>query len=1175
MSDFPQSESPTVPSTPGRVACRAMADLAEQNKDGRYERGREIGRGGMGKILEVVDQPLRRSVALKVLIRPGDGENRNRFIREARITGALEHPSIVPVHELNVDRKGELFYTMKRVRGVTLLEILQGLARRDPYTLRIYPLSALLTIFQKVCDAVAFAHSQPEPVIHRDLKPENIMVGDYGEVLVMDWGAAKVLHSQAAKHRDGTDSANSMDHSESCESSAEIFVTQAGSVMGTPGYMAPEQARGQTASTDERTDIYALGGILYALLTWEAPIRLTGEQAEAFEQKSQNGERVTHVFHQHVAPLLSDRSARQRLGHPMPDSLVAVVLKAMSFRPEDRFQSVKELQADVAAYQAGRATTAERAGAWKHFKLLIARNKVLFSSIASIFVILLGATGISLYERQAALKTNQTLQLTLHNASEADLEAARQRFRAGAWREAVALLGRSLTFWPENREAANYLLSAIAFGQGDRDRLPGFGIYHNAAIQEAAFSPDGRYFATASHDHTTKVWDSRTGKQIGKTFVHTAPCNWACFSPDSRRIVTTDEDGVGKLWELQAGDLLATMRHGRPDLDSLKHVTSCVFSSDGKQILTASFDHTARIWDTDTGKEIAQLVNPQRVAYAVWSPDGTRLLTSYWYGGALLWDAKTFELVGRPMEHAATVRTAFFTPDGNRIATSSLDKTARIWDGHSGNPVSPPLKHGDFVWSLDVSPNGKLVATACYDKAVRLWSLADGSAVGVPMLHQGPVDTVAFSSDGTRLVSTSRDKTVRLWDVATCKQIGNPMRHDEAVVRALFNPTDPSRVLSVGWDDAAYLWNADAPQWPGEAIPISGEVRAIEFADTDGRFFVATRAGEAGIWSLPEKRFVTSIIHQSGLISLAAFHPQTKQCATADKDGIIRFWDVASGQKIGETKAVPDTIMALAFAADGHSLFAAYLGGNVLQWKIPEGTQMGPPLKHSEKMDVLAVSPAGDELASGCRDDYLYVWKIGTESAPSRKIRHTNPVLAVTYSPDGRFIATGCDDHTARIWSVASGEQQGEPFYLNGRPTALRFTGGGNALLVSGTQDTDVDCYDTKTHNPLYIPLPHPTGVSHITSNSDGSLVITVTNDGVARLWRIPTTSEPPPKWLPEYIRALGGLAFSPQQQLVQVPTRERLELRKKLLNQPPENTIWDKLMRMSFEQDHPSAPDP
>jgi hypothetical protein len=163
------------------------------------------------------------------------------------------------------------------------------------------------------------------------------------------------------------------------------------------------------------------------------------------------------------------------------------------------------------------------------------------------------------------------------------------------------------------------------------------------------------------------------------------------------------------------------------------------------------------------------------------------------------------------------------------------------------------------------------------------------------------------------------------------------------------------------------------------------------------------------------------------------------------------------------------------------------------------------------------------------------------------------------------LIATGCEDHSARIWSLDSGKQSGEPFYLNGRATAVRYTPDGNALLVGGIEDTEVNCYDTKTRNSLYLPLPHPTGVTQFTSNASGSRVITVTTDGVARLWRVPSTNEPPPKWLADYLRALGGLSFSTGQQLSQVPTRERVKLREALLNQPKESSVWDDVMRRSF----------
>jgi eukaryotic-like serine/threonine-protein kinase len=1174
MSDFPQSESPTIPSRSPCTVPRAVADFAKQINEGRYERGREIGCGGMGKILEAVDRPLRRNVALKVLVRLGDEESQKRFIREARITGELQHPSIVPVHELNVDEKGELFYTMKLVRGVTLLEILQNLARRDRETVRRYPLSSLLTIFQKVCDAVAFAHSQPEPVIHRDLKPENIMVGNYGEVLVMDWGAAKILRCNAAPD-ESPNSAEANEPATSGEPTSDVFLTQAGSVMGTPGYMAPEQARGDAANTDERTDIYALGAILYALLTLEAPIRLTRAEAEEFGKRSQDAENLTDEFHRHVAPLLSDRSARQKLDHPVPDSLVHVVLKAMALRPNDRFPTVKKLQADVAAYQSGRATSAEEARPWKRFKLLVARNKVLFSAIATVLAILLAATVVSLEQRKVALKSNAGLQSALYRASFADHESARQRFSAGAWREGVALMGRSLAFWPENRAAADYLLSAIIFGRGDRDRLPIFGVRHDGAINLAAFSPDGRYFATASYDHTTRIWNATTGAQIGKTLNHTGPCTTADFSPDGRKLLTVGEDGLVMLWDVQTGEaLVRPMRHGRPDLDVLSVVVSGVFSSDSKQILTASFDHTARVWDAASGTEIAQMVNPHRVADAVFSPDGTRILTCYWYGGAMLWDATSFQPIGSPMSHGATVRNAKFTPDGNKIVTCSLDKTARVWDGHTAKPLTPPLKHRDIVWTLAISPDGKTFATACYDKTARLWSLTDGSPVGIPMEHDGPVNTVAFSPDGKRLVTASRDKTVRLWDTQTCKPIGTPMRHDETVLGAIFNP-DASKVLSFGWDNAAYLWDAEPPAWPGEIIPVPGEVRSIEFDENDDRIFVATRNGRAGLWSLSKKKFVTPIADHGCAISEAAFQPFTKQFATAGTDGVVRFWNAKNGSEVGETKAEKDFIVALAFSVDGSSLFAAYLGGSVLQWKIPGGTPVGSVMKHSEKMDALAVSPSGKELATGCRDDYVHFWETPSGNGLSRTIRHTNPVHAISYHPNGRLLATGCDDHTARIWSLDSGEQLGEPFWLDGRATAVRYTGRGNALLVGGIEDTQVNYYDVKTRNSLYLPLPHPAGVTQITCNASGSLVITVTNDYVARLWRMPSTSEPIPKWLPEYLRALGGLSFSAGQQLSVVPTRERLALRQVLLNRQQESSVWEGVMRRSFQQTVSGAADP
>ena len=335
---LPLDEWPTLAN--GSAPSSDAETLTDALGGERYDFGEEVGRGGMGQVLQATEKPLQRAIALKKLLRPENREDQERFIREARITARLQHPSIIPVHELNADENGCPFYTMKLVKGQTLLEILRSLSRGDSGEMRRYPLSALLIIFQKVCDAVAFAHDQPEPVIHRDLKPENIMIGDYGEVLVMDWGSAKVLRKDEAPHEHGAANEASNPVWNDSQEAGASFTTLPGSVMGTPGYMAPEQARGEADSTDERTDIYALGALLYALLTFEAPARLTHKDALSFERRRQRGEDVSNSFKDHVAPLLAGSSTRKfphLPGHKRPDSLLSVVRKAMSLEPDRRF----------------------------------------------------------------------------------------------------------------------------------------------------------------------------------------------------------------------------------------------------------------------------------------------------------------------------------------------------------------------------------------------------------------------------------------------------------------------------------------------------------------------------------------------------------------------------------------------------------------------------------------------------------------------------------------------------------------------------------------------------------------------------------------------------------------------------------------------------------------------
>ena len=333
----------------------------------RYERVRYLAKGGMGEIHLAHDRQLQRHVALK-LMTPAVAASASlarRFTQEALVLGRLDHPHIVPIHDLGVDADGQNYYAMKYVRGTTLKDVLNGLRQGQSNVVDRYPLHQLLRIYQKICDAVAYAHAKG--IIHRDLKPANIMLGEYGEVFVMDWGLAKIINQ---------DEELLPQSDESTEGG-----TRYGTVMGTPGFMAPEQAEGRLEAINQRTDIYSLGSILYNILTLRAPF--AGGGAEVLE-KVKAGQITA------PAKLANEPNAAVLVHCPerrVPDALAAVAMEALQRNAAKRYPAVEALQRDVAAWQSGYAPRAEHAGRLRQFHLSIRRNGSL-AAAASIIVLL-------------------------------------------------------------------------------------------------------------------------------------------------------------------------------------------------------------------------------------------------------------------------------------------------------------------------------------------------------------------------------------------------------------------------------------------------------------------------------------------------------------------------------------------------------------------------------------------------------------------------------------------------------------------------------------------------------------------------------------------------------------------------------------------------------------------
>ena len=397
-----------------------------------YTLVREIARGGMGQIYFGEDPQLKRNVAVKVSSVSEAGED-PRFSKEAEVLAQLAHPNIVPIHNIGIDAQGRPFYSMKLVKGRTLQAVLNLIRDGDAGTVKDYPRATLLTIFRKVCDAMMFAHSKG--ILHRDLKPENIMVGEYGEVLVMDWGLAKVL---GEREEQGSSFSRVND-------TGDYGMTMEGEVMGTPQYMSPEQAMGMVAELDQRSDIYSLGGILYAILTLRPPIE--GATLQEVLTKVKQGS-ISSIVTKRVGAGGRTASLESAMGTEVPEPLQAVTLKAMATDRHQRYASVESLAFDIERYQSGFATSAEDAGAWKRVKLWMVRNKVLAGSLGVLMVVVSGFTAMVLREGKRASAALVRLQKTAPTF----MIRARDALQDGQFSEALESLNFAIDLEPKNPE---------------------------------------------------------------------------------------------------------------------------------------------------------------------------------------------------------------------------------------------------------------------------------------------------------------------------------------------------------------------------------------------------------------------------------------------------------------------------------------------------------------------------------------------------------------------------------------------------------------------------------------------------------------------------------------------------------------------------------------------------
>jgi WD40 repeat protein/Flp pilus assembly protein TadD len=1001
---------------------------------GRFELLQAVGSGGFGTVFKAHDPKLDRTVAVKVP-RAGnwpDGQELDRFLREARSTAQLRHPAIVPVYEAGQD-EGMPFLVSEFVDGVTLGDRLKagGFAFREAASL-----------LAAVADALEHAHRQG--VVHRDVKPSNIMLRTDGTPVVMDFGLAR-------------------------RTAGDITMTLTGQVLGTPAYMSPEQAGGSGHTVDGRSDVYSLGVILYRLLAGELPFR--GNQRMLLHQ----------VLHEDPRPprALNDR---------VPRDLETICLKAMAKEPHRRYATAEELAADLRHWLAGEPITARPAGPFERGWRWCRRRPGPAIAVAVTMSALLVVTLVSVL---AFARVRQALSVAKDKQREADtqrLEAVRDRRAADEQRlealrgQAQLALDQGLTLCAQgdSHRGMLWLARALELAPADAGALrrairlnlsawsrsfhrPLKSLELDSPAMDVEFSPDDRVFVTASHHGTARLWDTSTFTPTGSELRHTDVIHAVALSPDGQVVVTASADRTALLW-----DAARLTPLGGP-LEHQGYVMAVAFRPDGKILATGCADGNVQLWDTATGQRYGwPLAHNQLVHAVAFRPDGKILATGCADGNVQLWDAETLEPRGPALPHPKQIQAVAFRPDGKVLATACFDGRVLLFDATTSKPIGLPLQHKGQVADVCFSPDGTIVATACSDATAQLWDAATQTPLGRPLQHQDGVIAVAFRHDGKVLATASIDRKVRFWDIAPLTP-GEPTRlpllaklvsgtgasrdgtlvvwplvdgsvqlvdavarqpvgllrgHQRRVLVADFRPD--GKVLATGSEDGTVrLWDVVTLQPIGRPLEHKGSLLAVAFSP-DGKV-LATLCFDftAQLWDTATCAPLGGPLPHQGPVRAFAFRPDSKVLATACGDRTVGLWDAVTTESIGRLQHL-GMALALAFHPDGKVLATGSLDRTVRFWHIATGTPVGPRLWHQGTVLAVSYSPDGTLLATACSDKTAQLWDTATSKPIGPPMPHPESVNAVSFRPDGKALITVADDHTARLWDVPA-PLAGEP----------------------------------------------------------------------------------------------------------------------------------------------------
>jgi WD40 repeat protein/serine/threonine protein kinase len=1033
-----QGKRPTITVSPVEEAAGTVI--------GRYKLLQQIGEGGCGVVYMAEQQePVRRRVALKVIKLGMDTKQViARFEAERQALALMDHPNIAKVFDAGATETGRPYFVMELVKGIPITRFC------DENNLNTV---TRLGLFVQVCQAIQHAHQKG--IIHRDIKPSNILVADHDGVPVpkiIDFGIAKATTDQRLTDK--------------------TLFTAFEQFIGTPAYMSPEQAKLSGLDIDTRSDIYALGVLLYELLTGKTPFegkRLHEAGLDEIRRIIREEEPVRPSTKLHTLDAAEQTTVARhrqsdppRLAHLISGDLDWIVMKALEKDRGRRYETANGLAMDIQRHLNNEPVVARPPSSFYRFQKMVRRNKLVFAAASAVAgAVLVGlALAVGAYLRERTANANAR-----HLLYAADMNLAGQ-----AWDQNN--LGRLDQLLVETKAFADRGFEWYYWQKRSDVSLRTFRI-QGWPLNTAAFSPDGRRVITAQTDNTITTWDAATGRELRTVEAHGDQISSGAFSPDRQRIVTGRWDNTAKVWDVASGrELLLLKGH-------TAWITSAAFSPDGQRIVTSS-DETAKVWDAASGRELLTLKG-----------------------------------------HTFQISSVAFSPDGKQIVTGCRDGTVKLWDATDGRQLLT-FRDKASVLSVVFSPDGKRIVTGNSDNTGRLWDAANGGELFALNGHSDQILSVAFSADGHRIATGSRDHTAKVWEADTGRELLTLKEHRGAITSVVFSP-DGQQILTVSGDSTAKLWDATRDHGPlvlhGGNTRLTG-ISSVAFSP-EGQRIVAGGVGQAEVWDAASGRELLTLHGHSNVISSVTFSPDGERILTGGWDNTAKLWDAASGRELLSLDLKGHNIQSrsVAFSPDGQRIVTGCGDMTAKVWDAASGREL---LRFSESVFCVAFSPDGKRIATGGVDNKArlfeaasgrelrtfptapspigVLWAIAHGRRPSMQTGHKGWIFSVAFSPDGQRLVTGSSDSTGKVWDAASGRELLTLEGHNDTVWSVAFSPDGRRI-VTGSADRTAKVWEAASGRELLTIKGHNSAVTSVAFSPDGQRILTGSADGTARVW--------------------------------------------------------------------------